>query len=73
MKTQVSIFGIIAAAVLVLVVSQVVTIHKTFAQATIVSPCPLGTVPETTLTGTTVCVQPTYDGSFGNGYFGHHR
>jgi hypothetical protein len=37
--------------------------------ATFVNPCLLGTIPETTLTGTTVCLLPTY-GDYGGG-FGH--
>jgi len=35
----------------------------------VVSPCLLGTIPETTLTGTAVCLLPTY-GGYGGG-FGH--
>lgn len=37
--------------------------------ATFVNPCLLGTIPATTLTGTTVCLLPTY-GGYGGG-FGH--
>jgi hypothetical protein len=39
------------------------------AAPTVVNPCLLGTIPETTLTGTTVCLLPTY-GGYGRG-FGH--
>ncbi|MGA9150948.1 MAG: hypothetical protein WBZ36_10230 [Candidatus Nitrosopolaris sp.] len=93
MTTQVSIFGIIAAAaVLVLAGSQVVTIHKTFAATTstpstpstpivvnppttIVNQCPLGTIPESTTTGTVCLLIPNSGDGFGNGFghgFGHH-
>jgi hypothetical protein len=88
MNTQVSIFGIIAAAVLVLAASQVVTIHKTFAATTstpttpttpiivnppttIVNQCPLGTIPESTTTGTVCLLIPNSGYGFGHG-FGHH-
>jgi hypothetical protein len=89
MNTQVSIFGIIAAAVLVLAASQVVTIDKTFAATTstpaipiivnppttIVNQCPLGTIPESTTTGTVCLLIPNNGYGFGNGFghgFGHH-
>lgn len=37
--------------------------------STFVNPCLIGTIPETTLAGTTVCLLPTYD-DYGGG-FGH--
>jgi hypothetical protein len=88
MNTQVSIFGIIVAAVLVLAASQVVTLDKTFASTpstpttpiivnpptTIVNQCPLGTIPESTTTGTVCLLIPNSGYGFGHGFgpgFGH--
>jgi hypothetical protein len=66
MNTKVSVvFSIIAAAPTV--VNPPPTIVNL--PATFVNPCLLGTIPETTLTGTTVCLLPTY-GGYGRG-FGH--
>jgi hypothetical protein len=88
MNTQVSIFGTIAAAVLILTASQVVTIHKTFAATTSTPTTPTTPIivnPPTTIvnqcpqgtipestTTGTVCLLIPNSG-YGFGHgFGHH-